>query len=92
MDVDKQAVLEIVREEIRAGLKPVLRLAALREKLFLSGKEVEELYGVSERTLRCSRLQKNSNRVRGPKFYRSSDRKIYYKHSDIVEFITSSNG
>ena len=92
VDIDKQALIEIVRQEVREGLKPALKLAALREKVFLSGKEVEELYGISERSLRCSRTQNNSNRVRGPKFYRSGDRKIFYKHSDIIDFITSPNG
>jgi hypothetical protein len=92
VEIDKQSVLEIVREEVREGLKPALRLAALREKIFLSGKEVEELYGISESTLRCSRSRGSSAKIPGPKFHRTSAGKIFYEHCDVIDFIKSTHG
>lgn len=91
VEIDRQTVIEILREEIKEGLKPALRLAALREKILLNGREVEELYGISERALRCSRYNANRNVRRGPRFHRSGSGKIFYEHADIIEFIKSSD-
>lgn len=81
VDIDKQALIEIVRQEVREGLKPALKLAALREKILLTSGEVEALYSIKSNQLKTLRAQ-----GKGPACHRY-DRRAYYTHSDIMEFI-----
>lgn len=81
VDIDTQAVLEIFREEIREGLKPVLRLAALREKVLLTADEVEALYSIKSGSLKTMRAY-----GKGPKC-RGHDRRTYYTHADILDYL-----
>lgn len=81
VEIDKQAVLEIVREEVREGLKPALKLAALREKVLLTPDEVEALYGIKYGSLKALRAN-----GKGPK-WRSYDRRVFYAHGDILDFL-----
>ena len=83
--VDATTVENILREEISNGVKPILHLARLKEKLLLTEKEVEELYGIPVATLQEWRKARYSGSC-GPQYWKKANR-IYYSHAAIMEFM-----
>lgn len=81
----------IFRETLAAVLKeemqPVVRLALLKEKVFLSDKEVEELYNIPAASLRAMR-----SRGYGPRYHqRNKNTRVLYAHSDIQDFLAATH-
>ena len=71
---------------MKETLVPVGRLEMLKCKPHLTGKEVEELYGIPEGSLRTWRC-----RGGGPRYHQSNAKAtVLYKHDDIKEFMTKN--
>ena len=63
-------------------LAPVGRLEMLKCRPSITGKEVEELYGIPESSLRTWR-----SRGGGPKYYQDTEKAtVLYEHDDIKAF------
>ncbi len=81
----------ILRETLAAVLKeemqPVVRLALLKEKVFLSDKEVEELYNIPAASLRTWRC-----RGSGPRYHQQNkNTRVLYAHKDIQDFLAATH-
>lgn len=72
-----------LRDVLRELFAPAARLEELRRKELLSGKEVQELYGLASGTLRNWRGQ-----GRGPKTTQINTL-VRYRHQDILNFIAA---
>lgn len=72
-----------LREVLRELLAPAARLEELRRKELLSGKEVQELYGLPYGTLRNWK-----SKGLGPKttIFKTQ---VYYRHQDLQNFIAA---
>jgi len=71
-----------VGEALKETLAPVGRLEMLKCKPFLTGKEVEDLYGLRESSLRTMR-----NRGGGPEYHQAfKGATVLYEHGDIMNF------
>lgn len=70
-----------LRDVLAELLAPAARLEALRRKELLSGKEVEELYGLNSGTLRNWR-----SKGLGPKATALGSL-VFYRHKDLIIFI-----
>ena len=82
-DFDFSAAVDKALKEV---LTPVGRLEMLKHRPTLTGKEVEELYGISAATLRTWR-----SRGGGPPYYQASEKsQVLYDHKHLKDFITKN--
>ena len=83
-DFDFSAAFDKAIKEV---LAPLGRIEMLKSRVYLSGKEVAELYGIPEASLRTWRT-----RGGGPKFYQPYEKgTVLYKHDDIMEFMRKNH-
>jgi hypothetical protein len=76
-----------IHQALREILAPVGHIEALKAKPYLSSKEVQQLYGIPESSLRTFR-----SRGGGPKFYQPYENgAVTYTHADIQEFMTRNH-
>ncbi len=76
---ETSALIENVLKEL---LAPVVEVELLKRKQFLTGQEVERLYGIPEGTLRVKRKTGG-----GPAYYQQAKGDpVRYAHEDIQEY------
>ena len=79
---DKQDLSPMVEKVLQEMLSPVVRLEALKRKPYLSPKDVKELYGISEASLKTWR-----NRGGGPEYIQPyKNGQVLYTHEAIHDF------
>ncbi len=83
-DFDFNAAVE---KAVREAMAPAVRLEMLKNKLLLTGKEVEELYGIPASSLKTWR-----HRGCGPKCKQyDKGSRVFYEHAEIKNFISGNS-
>jgi len=87
VNIDSETAALAIKDGVKEAFSQAAYLAALKEKPFLTGKEVEALYGIPAASLKAWRRSHKGPRC----LQREKGEKARYTHLAIIEFMECGN-